>query len=227
MHKLGLGVVLAVVGGIGVHATTIWNQSNYNTGNSALANQVFGPAGPQYTSYIVDDVVVDPGGWAIDSVTGYFLGGGLPATGTATLNVFSESGTLPLGTDDPTAGGTVNVVYTLQPDGSYSVTASGLNLNLTAGNYWIGLTPILDFGTYGQVYQFTTSSAVNGNPAAFINPNGGFGLGAAWRGASGINPALGDAAMLIDGVVTPEPATLVGTVGALMALAFFRRRRAS
>jgi hypothetical protein len=43
MHKLGLGIVLAVVGGIGLHATTLWDQSNYNAG-FYLANQVFEPA---------------------------------------------------------------------------------------------------------------------------------------------------------------------------------------
>jgi hypothetical protein len=225
MHKMGLGIVLAVVGGIGLHATTLWDQSNYNTATN-LANQVFEPANAGFNAYIVDDVVVSAGGWAIDSVTGYFQGAGLPATGTATLNVFSESDTLPLGTDDPTAGSTVNVVYTLQPDGTYSVTASGLGLNLAAGNYWIGITPQLAFGSFGQVWQYTTTSAVNGNPAAFINPGGGFGLGSGWQGAGGIAAGYGDAAMLIDGVATPEPATMVGTAGALIALAFIRRRRA-
>jgi hypothetical protein len=107
-------------------ATTLWDESGYNS-SLPLTNQIFGSTFSNDTSYLVDDITVGQT-WTIDSITGYFQAPGvLPLTGTALLNIFSESGTLPTAGNDPTTGIAVGITYTLISGTNYAVTTSGLN----------------------------------------------------------------------------------------------------
>jgi hypothetical protein len=233
---LRFGAVLCVLAlASGLQAGVILDQSAL--GNENLVNQNF-VSWPSYNSYLVDDFTIASAA-TINSVTTWMLSSSLNDLSTiigatATLNIFSEAGALPSAGNDPTSGSTVAVTYvnlgssTDSADGAYTIysaTAAGLNIPLSAGSYWIGLTPILDYDTYYEVWQYDTSNAVAGNPAAWINPGDAFGDGASWQPANNVT-AFGDAAILVDGVATPEPGTLATAAGALLALGFLRRRKA-
>ena len=72
------------------------------------------------------------------------------------------------------------------------------------GTYWIGLTPMLDFGGNGQ--EFHLEAALMGATTQARNPGGGFGHGSDWFEAG---PTFGgldswDGAIRIEGEVTPR-----------------------
>jgi MYXO-CTERM domain-containing protein len=106
-----------------------------------------------------------------------------------------------------------------------ALTASGLNENVAAGAYWIGLTPQADFGTSGQRFLEAGVNVV-GDVAAYRNPGGSFGLpaGTGWGPASDISPAFRDVAMQITGKAVPTPGALA--LLGLAGVAARRRRRA-
>jgi hypothetical protein len=99
---------------------------------------------------LVDDITVPEGGWTIDIVSNFFGTIGSPIVGTAYLVVFSQS----LGEVNPTLYATeVPVTLTMEtftdPENGFEretnrLDASGLDLALQAGDYWIGLSPICD-----------------------------------------------------------------------------------
>lgn len=189
-----------------------------------VVQQEFGDY-PTYSCYVVDDVTFGTG-VNIDGITTWMTL--TPAwIGTVTqarLNIFSKTGALPLGADDPTAGQVVNI--NVSSNGTRLVVeASGLNIDLAAGSYWIGLTPIADFLAVGQ--SFSAGGANNnGDPAAMRNPGGSFNFpfGTDW-GVAGLSNTSGyvDAAMEISGTIpSPGAIALLGLAG----IAARRRRRA-
>lgn len=156
------------------------------------------PDVPEFSAYIVDDVEFTAD-VTIGSVTTYFTfdssGDGTPWPAddagmpfTAILNIFPDDGTLD--TEDPAAGTVVDVTVEDNDDdgdGFIQVTACGLSIDLAAGTYWIGMTPTIDFGIYGQEFH-PNSAGIVGSEAFIRNPGGGFALptGTAW-GAISVN----------------------------------------
>jgi uncharacterized protein (TIGR03382 family) len=212
----------------GSFSAVLWDQSNYDTAASAFVDQQFGDF-PTFSSYLVTDVVVGNGGWNIDSITTYYTIGATgvdlwPAAGTAMLNVFAKAGALPGAGDDPGLGTVVATTFVDADAGTQAMTASGLGLVLGPGEYWIGLTPILDFLVFSQ--EFHRGAPIIGGDTAFRNPGGGFGIGSGWSttailGGNWIGAY--DAAILIQGEVIPAPGA-VALLG-LGGLACLRRRR--
>jgi len=94
--------------------------------------------------YGVSDVSVGGGGWIIESITIYVQSlGSEPTLGY--LNIFPKiSSPLPDAGQIPNQDLAVPVTTTLVPGltETYSITASGLNIPLNEGDYWIGLTPL-------------------------------------------------------------------------------------
>ena len=205
------------------NANELWFQAPDPAG-LGLVDQEFGDF-PDFSTYAVSDVEIGSA-TTIDSVTTYFtnLGGTWPVggSGSATFNIFSST---PGPGDDPSLGDTVDVTYSLNSDGFIEVTASGLNTAVAAGTYWIGLTPILDFGTFGQEFHQSTAD-LNGTATLFRNPGGGFGIGTDWgdAGLFGSDPTYEAAIRVTSLKAIPEPATAgllaVGLVGLIA-----RRRR--
>ncbi len=226
MRSLLLVVIVSLVAAPAM-ADVLWDQSAYDPAINALVDQEFGDY-PDYSSYMVNDVVTDAGGWEVDSITAYFTNTAsawAPVT-TARLNVFAKTDALPTAGDDPVAG--IEVGVTLTDTGTYwEIAASGLALSLAGGTeYWIGLTPIGDFGVVGQEFHAGAAPLV-GADTAWRNPGDGFALGADWQDTAAVGagewPGLYDSAFLMEGTIVPEPSVL--TLLGCGALALIRRRR--
>jgi hypothetical protein len=225
VYRLILAALICSI--VPLQAGVLWYQAP-DTVATAYVDQEF-PDLLLYGTYQVHDVTVDPGGWTIQSITSYFTTGhGWPATGTARLNIFSKTGTLPMAGDDPTVGTSYAASLSVV-GGSTLVTAGGLSINLAAGAYWIGLTPIFAFSSPGQEWHQVVAEAVVGDYSAVRNPGGGFGFGPNWGTYAMMGLLETDGAILIEGTAgsgaIPEPATWSLLALGVGALAFLRRRK--
>jgi hypothetical protein len=204
------------------HAGTVWQQLP-DSNASAYINQEFSDF-LTFSTYQVNDVTST--GWLITSITEWFGQGGQswPNVVPVRLNIFSKSASLPSVADDPSTGTLYSASY---DSGDGSMTLSGLSIALAAGDYWIGFTPVLPYGVYGQEFHFTSSNVI-GDYSAARNAGGGFGFGTDWVTTSvfGAGPNT-DAAIQIDAtsLATPEPGTMTLLGSTMAGIVFLRRRR--
>ncbi len=209
-------LILSSVGSIDICAATwstelvraptsiLWDQSDYDEGVNAFVDQVFDDF-PDFDSYLVNDVDTGGDAWVIDSVMTFFTNGNDWANADVTqgrLNIFPKTGDLPDdGADDPGAGQVVDIVIIDLGD-TMAVLAGGLNIELDPGEYWVGLTPLANFGAFGQ--EFHRGAPISGVDTAWRNPGGGFGLGGDWSTTAPLAPDwidLFDAAITITGEI--------------------------
>ncbi len=102
------------------------------------------------------------------------------------------------------------------PNGFELTYSAGGEIELAAGHYWIGLTPQLDFGQFGQ--EFHHGSDEWFKTSAGRNPGGGFGVGTDWFDAGQTFGGIDwGGAITITGEIIPAPVTLallgMGLVG--------------
>ena len=201
---------------------TLWDQQP-DPAQPGFIDQAFGDF-LSFSTYTVSDVSFGSG-VTINDITTYYtnlngIWGGIGAA-SATLNIFPKGGTLPGAGDDPTTGTSVAVNISTGANG-VEVHASGLNIALAAGDYWVGLTPELNFGTFGQ--EFLQGSAnIQGDASASRNPGGGFGVGTDWVDSGATFGGIADWNGAITILGTPAPGTLALLgLGGLVAT---RRRR--
>lgn len=223
-RSIALLLALAVCPAFGA---ILWEQPLQDT--AAYVNQQF-PDFSTYSSYVVSDVAVPAGGWTVTGGTwfmGPWNGSGWP-NGTdipVIFNVFTLSGSLPSATDDPAAGTPLMAAYSITGSNA-TLTLTGLSLSLPEGSYWIGLTPVMSFSSYGQIgFQLTNGIFLQAD--AWRNPGGGFGYGGDWQNPTGIG-ATADVAFRLEGELgggaIPEPATWMLGLAGMAALAVLRRR---
>ena len=129
------------------------------------------------SSYIVVDVSFDSD-VRIDSITTYYdaiVDWTTLNNPTAVLNIF----TAPLSSaDDPTMG--ISVPVTIVGNSvMHAITASNLDLELPAGDYWIGLTPVVDAAA-GQNFNLRSASVGFAGNSNWRNPSNFFGNGTDW-----------------------------------------------
>jgi len=189
-----------------------------STGN--FVDQEFGDY-PTYSTYQVADVTFASGS-VINQITVYTTvgSGNWGGVTLARLNLFTKTGSLPLGTDDPTAGTLVNATWTNMGDHGVLV-ASGLNIPVS-GAMWVGLTASANFGTFGQEFHLSGTNNL-GDSDAYRNPGGSFGLPAGTNWGPMTDNGIFDISMTIEGVVpAPGAMALLGLAG----IAARRRRRA-
>ncbi len=155
-----------------------------------------------FSTYVVNDIDV-PENVTVTAVTTYFTNDHdtwQTDVQQARLTVLApefES----LGIDPRTVGDIVSVAVAEISPGVLAVSASNLNISLSAGEHWIGLTPILT-SSMNQESQHSSSTRVR-IKSAFINPGGGFGQGANWINVEDIVENFNDAAMTIE-TASPE-----------------------
>jgi hypothetical protein len=206
-------------------AAQLWDQSDFDPSVNALVDQEFTDF-PTYSSYMVMDVSVDPGGWCLCQLSTYFTHGGDTFSGVtqARLNVFQKVGALPTGADNPITQSLVPV-RALDYGDYYKMSWNGSCIPLPGGaDYWLGLTPVADFATFGQ--EFHSAAPIYGADTAWRNPGGSFGAGDQWQTVGAIDTTgiwVGnfDGAFLVG---TPEPGNL--TMLAFGGLILPRRRSA-
>ncbi len=175
------------------------------------------PDFPLYSTYLVADVNIPDPGFTLTSVTSYqIINGAFGGVTTARLHLFPKVGNLPDNiTDDPSASMVVTVSYDV---GTGVMTTVGLSLDVGAGDYWIGLTPIAGFAEFGGIFHWEGAN-VNGDPDAYRNPGGAYGLphGTNW-GEIQSWAVMRDIALTVEGVPIPPKCPwdldYDGTVGA-------------
>ena len=184
MTKLCLTVfALTMILAISDNAEILLDQSDYNLDVPGFINAYApGPMGMQ--TFSVNDITVGENGWVIQSITSYVnaLGGYDDLVNSGYLNIFPKTGPMPVdGVDVPTIDVVVDLTVTFISGNDFAVTADNLNLELGAGEYWIGVTPDIsngaDYGVHLASYTYvgdaTATLGLWGDPA-WQTPNPGF-----------------------------------------------------
>jgi len=150
---------------------TLWDQSNWNTTgegslnhNATSCSQISGNTKLHTANDVHFDQPVH-----ITSVTIYETPGNVEAATQAYLWIAPKTGAMPtesianiatVANSKPITIGTV----TNGAASARSVTVSGLNINLPAGDYWISLTPRHNRGIFPYTVHLVTSGPVIGDP---------------------------------------------------------------
>jgi hypothetical protein len=219
-------------------AAELWDQSSvladYWAQPPIVTSQEFPPPDPfgAYSSYTMNDITTDGQNWVIQEVTVYYSRYSSPSPWVgvvqqARLNVVPKTRALPYNSFDPTSGQLVNVTLTpfTQNNVNYlAITASGLNIPLSAGAWWVGLVPLAPLASINNYQEVPVQTPVlKENETAWRNPLNGFGAGTDWMpwsvpGSDWLNNT--DQSITIIGI--PEPTTLL--LLALGTLTLARRR---
>jgi MYXO-CTERM domain-containing protein len=228
-NRLQAALVVGLAGCVSAQADVLWDQSAISLGAPiSYANWTKTSGFGQREAYGMSDVTVPASGWTIQSISVYMGTLAFNAPTTATLNIFPKTGSLPTAANNPrpTASGgsglTVPVsVLGFEINGNSGqfaneVTASGLNIVLAPGDYWIGLTPRYVGSTSDNQWPALTTYG-NNQAVRFATP-----LDAAWSDNAVLGGLQsGDGAIKIQGVPTPGALSILG-LGGLVA---GRRRR--
>jgi hypothetical protein len=117
-----------------------------------IANS-YSPGFGGFVIHSVNDVTVDDT-WHVQSITQYYSAWNFNwgSLTTGYLHVAPKTGAMP--TFDPATDVQVPMSATLAGDNVFAVTATGLNIDLTPGEYWIGITPVAPAGISGANLQW-------------------------------------------------------------------------
>jgi hypothetical protein len=178
-------------------ADVLWDQSaTAAPGSPGYFNADSGSPPFGMTVFTVTDIVVDDV-WNVDAISTFWSildEANWTAITEGYLHVIPKTGDLPAETDDPTASQIVSMSATVSMNEG-TLTASGLNLDLYPGEYWIGITPIMGSGFMGPEIQYAADSYI-GVASASFDPNG-------WPMPMWMNMNTDtDATLLIEGIVT-------------------------
>ena len=208
-----IGLAAAFVVGQAAMADVLWDQSDVDLSVPGFFDHENG--GPPFgmTVFTVSDITVTGQGWNLSSVSTYYSTIGDFVAGEARLHIFNTTGALPSNDlDDPTVSSIVPV--TTEFDGVVGTLTAAIDIDLAAGDYWIGLTPITALGD-----PILLSSATSiGDASASYDANA-FPGDPEWFN---MNPG-GDAAIKVEGTMIPAPGALA--LFGLGAMASRRRRR--
>ena len=165
-------------------------------------------------------------GYVIDTVSTFFRvnTGSFAGITTANLAIIQNDGVLDSETIPVQQ---VAVTATSIGGSNFQITASNLNISLADGNYWFGLTPVVD-SSVARVGHWASGPAT-GQEAHWINPGGGFTLGTGWTPSSVLGDLAGegsfDISLVVDGTeIVPEPTSALLLSAGLIGLISRRRR---
>ncbi len=231
MKRLQLALGVAITGALlaapDARAQEVIFDAPPNNDLAAFVDQQFADF-PDFSTYLLACVTIERDTFLHDVTTYYTNLNGLWPQGTisAVLNITRQDGDLPSNDYDPSEGlGGLKVEADMAANGDRLSLTAHVNggITLEAGKYWIGLTPSLDFGGFGQ--EFHKGSDFFEKNTVGRNPGGGFGVGTDWFEAG---PVFGGVdwgmALTITGknVPTPGALALLGIAGLVVA---GRRRR--
>ncbi len=208
----------------------LWDQS-IASGN-ATVDQNF-PDFPDYSSGMVDDFSTGAQAWNITKVTTYYtrgVGNWSDAITHAQLSLFSKSAPTPVEPDFVGNLGLVDVSLASSLDGqAWAVTtdtSSIAALQNISGEFWIGLTPVADFGSFGQEFHLLSAMPTVGGGSAVRNAGGAFGFGTGWTDAGSLDLQPGaDMLFTLQGEVVPSPGAAAVLAGCLAGLGRRKRKR--
>ena len=223
----GVAIAGALLAAPGARAQEVIFDAPPNNDLPAFVDQQFADF-PDFSTYLVACVTLERDTFIHDITTYYTNFNGIWPIGTisAVLNIIPQGDGLPSNDHDPSEGaGGLKVEADMAANGNRLSLTARLDgaITLEAGKYWIGLTPSLDFGGFGQ--EFHKGSDFFEKNTAGRNPNGGFGVGTDWFEAG---PVFGGIdwgmALTVTGknVPTPGALALLGIAGLLVT---GRRRR--
>jgi hypothetical protein len=159
-------------------ATVLWDQSNWNTNTEGSVNlssnacsQISGNTKVHTASDVHFSNPVH-----ITTVRIYETQGNVQTATLAYLWIHPKSGILPTTSSDSLELTTLGVLQvpitsateTIGANTAVVVTATGLNINLPAGDYWVSLTPRHNLGIFPYSVHLITSGPVVGDPTAAI-----------------------------------------------------------
>ncbi len=204
MKKIVLACLLFAPG-IAARADVIWDQSRASLNGHNIKNIEFNDF-YDYSSYVASDVF-SPINWTITKITVWTdrSSNAWPeAVHFARVYIFPRVANLPRIIDDPRKGRMVRVTVVRDINNGFlahRMTADGLSLRLPRGRNWVGLTPVLAFGSAGQCFRYEADNQYF-DLSAFRNPGGRLSLGTDWFPVNNLAP-FGDATIKIEGVRTP------------------------
>jgi hypothetical protein len=186
-------------------AEALWDQSAFDPALGAVIDTQF-PDFPSYSTYLVDDFATGDATWNIESVSTYFtiqFGSWDPSQIlTGTLQVYPKTGTFPDDASDIAPEYTVGIRVT--DGGGYWIvnaeTTEVAELQGISGEYWIGLTPDVNFGAFIQEFHFQLAS-FHADFAAARNPGGAFGFGPDWFPISNFGFGNSEMAFKLEGTL--------------------------
>lgn len=156
-------------------AEVLWDQSNWNTNTEGsldesanACNQISGNTKVHIANDVHFDYPVH-----ITTVRIYETFGNVQTATQAYLWIRAKTGPIPTTISDSLelAGIQVNITPVTETIGANQcvrVSATGLDIELPAGDYWVSLTPRHNLGLFPYTVHLTTSSAVVGDPSAAI-----------------------------------------------------------
>jgi len=168
MKKLLIVIAALTLSVSTASADLLWDQSTPDpSGNSFMDSYSIGPWGDVIV-YAASDFNIDVDA-TITSVTTFYTNTGEWAPGNydALLDIYPKTGPIPVdGVDDPlTTGITVPVTLTDMGDGTLALNASGLGIGLSAGQYWIMLSPTVPDGPGFREFHLAADSSILDNSA--------------------------------------------------------------
>mgnify|MGYP003572662486 CR=1 FL=1 len=213
MKRLSLVLAAAIVFAMAsaASAQVLWDQSDFDAFGPGFFNADAGSPPFGSNTHTVNHVTA-PGAWNITKITAYFTGtdpGFAAGIFQGYLHIWPKVGPMP--SEDPTASPLVLMTGTLQPgpNGDYiEVSTVDLDINITSGEYWIGITPIGTAGPFGPEFQMASLSSYGDASATY--DVFGFPM-PMWMN---MNPGV-DAAILIEGSgPVPNDSRSVGSMKA-------------
>jgi hypothetical protein len=164
----GHGVVKAFPrSGLDRSSGVLYDQHGTDSG-IGIVSQNFESTYDAYDAAAADDFTVGKK-WKVSEVdvTGVYFNGSGPAR-DETVTFYKDSGGLP--------GAAVNSQTVAGSDSGGSFNIPLKSVKLKAGTYWVSVYANMDFGAGGE-WGWENQLSVVGNPAAWQNPGGGFGIG--------------------------------------------------
>ena len=166
--SLVLAAVLVVALASAASAQVLWDQSDYDAFAPGFFNSESGSPPFGSTQHTVSDITA-PGAWHMTKITIYFSA--LDANFAAGifngyLHVWPKTGPMP--TEDPTASPVIDLVANVVPGPNgeiIEVSTVGLDMNIAAGDYWIGITPVAPAPFGPEIHQASASVYGDASPS--------------------------------------------------------------